>query len=393
MTGVQTCALPISRGLEIESTLTSVSGLVFTTKHLMERLSLVAEEGLLSLGFELQMDPYPPFSEVVKRSKVKHSSSKNLDEYNEFVSQYRLTLPVDLGMPLYLSGLDPRVSEFILQWTGDAAAYSAEVGGLPDREITIFLPPLLDRWDRTSAWESSVSIRQVAYGLMNLYNFRKGLSSVAEYRRAQSKVSKGRQIPLPQPAELVESSKDLLASIEKIKKNLKLQHLQWIVLSMDQDLLQAKELEKEALTLEQWRLAAKCNGQLDITSWDTIHLAAQVQGYLYSLRILQQVLGFLQQVFGDTLPKHQTELKVELTSLPTISQFPTIGDLSTIFVRLKQSGGLDMLRKIADLASDIPFETPRGRKPRKKNRDKKTNRSTIQHRAAASLRNPFDVLG
>lgn len=384
---------PGSRGPGIEPTLANMSGLVFTTKYLTEKLSLTAEDGLLSLGFELQTDPYQPFSEVIKRSKARHSSLKDPEEYKIFVSQYRTSFPVGLAMPPYLLGLDARISEFILQWTGDAASYNAEAEESAKSEIDIFLPPLLDRWDRTSAWESSVSIRQIAYGLMSLYTAHKGPCSVAEYRRTQSKISKGRLIVLFSNVEILESSQEVLDSIRKIKNDTRLQGNQWLVLSMHQDLLQNQEQEKEALTLEQWRLAAKSSGQLDATSWDTIHFTAQIQGYLYSFRILQQVLGYLRQVMGDVEPKHQKELRDELAHLPAISDFPTIGDLSTVFSRLRQSGGLELLREMGGLVSEIPFEAPRARKNRKRARDRKTNRSRAQHRGTIQSSNPFDILG
>lgn len=119
-----------------------------------------------------------------------------------------------------------------------------------------------------------------------------------------------------------------------------------------------------------------------------MHLAALIQGTLYSFRILSQVL---RRGTGSYVPKRQVaRLEASLSSLPSIAEYPGAVDMDVLFERLHQGGYLDTLSEVTGVA-DISFgKTEQKKRKRQEKKVKKQEKKQPGPKSASS--NPFDAL-
>ncbi|ROW09808.1 hypothetical protein VMCG_02311 [Cytospora schulzeri] len=369
----------------------NITALTYSQSALCDKLSLdTGRQGLLSFAFEMKMDPYRSAASLVSRSKRQHSATTFASEFADFESQYLNSPGASLTTPEYISFLDPRISEFVLGWTGNAAFETLTPNTLPTESAVLYLPPLLDRWDQASAWNLSTTIRQLAYSFCR--GTQDTRSTVVEYRRTLSRASKGQAVELLEDVQVAELLGELLSLCRKtIKKTTGPSQLQWAVFCLCQEFRHASNEENESLAMKLWRKASKSKGQLDPGSWDAMHLAAQIQGTLYSLRILYQVLrcqiGHL--VTSADLAGQVAKLLKYLSTLPPIAGFPLAPDMRNLFGRLQQAGMLGPLADISGLSGPLAFNE-RGSKSRG---EKRTGKQSQGQANTLSSLNPFDILG
>ncbi|KUI68290.1 hypothetical protein VM1G_04144 [Cytospora mali] len=368
-----------------------MTALTYSQSVLCDKLSLdPGQPGMLSFAFELKMDPYRTLASWVSRSKRQHSATTHASEYTEFVSQYLNSPGATLTVPEHIRLLDPRISEFVLGWTGNAAFETLVPNTVPTESAVLYLPSLLDRWDQASAWNPSTTIRQLAYSFCR--GKQDTRSMIVEYRRTLSRTSKGQVVELLEDAQAKEVLAELLSLCMKaIKKTTGPSQLQWVVLCLCQEVRHAADQGNESLAVKLWRKASKSKGHLDPGNWDAMHLAGQIQGTLYSLRILHQVLrcqiGYL--VTSAGLGGQVAKLMAYLSTLPPISEFPLGPDMRTLFGRLQQAGMLDSLADMAGISGPFAFNEP-GRRSKGK---QQTGRQEKGETKARSSTNPFDILG
>lgn len=369
-----------------------ITPLTYSQSALCDKLSLdPGQQGMLSFAFELKMDPYRTLASWISRSRRQHSATAFASDYAEFVSQYLNSPGATFTAPEYISHLDPRISEFVLGWTGNAAFETLPLDTLPTENAVLYLPPLLDRWDQASAWNPSTSLRQLAYSFCR--GTQDTRSVVVEYRRTLSRTSKGQAVELLlDDVQVAEGLRELLSLCRKnVNKATGPSQLQWAALCLCQEVRYAADQGNESLAMKLWRKAGKSKGQLDPGSWDAIHLAGQIQGTLYSLRILYQALrckiGHLVTSVG--LSGQVAKLMKYLSALPPIAGFPLALDMRNLFGRLQQAGLLGPLAGIAGLSGPLAFNE-RG------SRSKGDKRAGKQEQGQAKTRssvNPFDILG
>lgn len=373
--------------------------LTYSQHAICERLSLEpGQQAMLSLAFEMERDPYQKIAFWAAQSKKKHSANTYPAEYADFISDYVKGPDTRPTRPESLTFLDPRVSEFLLSWSEFLQAWGANVGvdsaapqNVPKTVGSIFyLPLLLDRWDHESAWGPSTWIRQLAYSFCPSISF--GELMVAEYRRTMSRQSSGQAIELLRKHEMTETAHKLLSSCKATDTAAGPSALRWVMFCLRQEMEHASEQGKESLVKELLRRASKSKGKLDPGSWDTVHLTAQIQGTLYSLRILYQMLQCLGGPLVTTAwPRLPVAKLVEcLATLPSIEDYPSITDVAGIYGRLKDAGELKDLPDITGLSGPVPSGGGIGWTPEKKKR----RASKQEQRKARPLRsaNPFDAL-
>lgn len=373
------------------SLLTSIS----RPSELCQRLSL--EQGQLSMlrfGFEIKVRPCRTFKELPNQSEWTYLEEGYAKEFEAFVTEYR-------GTPYFTSPalnhrnlLDPRISEFVLDW-----AESNTNGNLDVREdLTVWLPSLVDRWDRTSAWELGTTIRQLAYSLYQRGNSQN--STVMEYRRTLSMTSTGQAVELLDEPEVLWAIGSLLEHADRFTKGSAVpKRLQWITVCLSLEVGHASQESKESKALGLWRNAAKAEGRLDPGNWDAVHLAAQILGTLYSLRMLQQVLNIWKGgPLSDARSGDQVKrLKERLSTLPTLAEFPAPAEMENLFEHLHREGLLDVLSGAVGVPKII--FTAKGEAPQRakntppgkvKRREQKPTRARASHLQASA--NPFDAL-
>lgn len=369
-----------------------ISTFTYRQSEICQRLSLKAgQQGLLALAFEVKLGSHRRLKSLASPSEWHYLDPALAPEYGLFVSQYRDFGALHGTVPAFMSFLDPRVSEFILEWL-DMASIESQSPELKDAaNPVVYLPLLLDRWDQGSAWNSSMPIRRLAYSLCRRSSDPR--LAVVEYRRTLSTHSTGQVVDLLDEVEAVEALCGLLKYIDGFLEGVTAPaRLWWITACLGLEMGHAAAEEKQSTTLKLWEKASKGKGQLDPGDWDAMHLTAQIQGSLYSFRMLHQVLksrvGFL---IASSSPKGQVHrLEACLSSLPSIAEFPCAPDMANLFEHLHEAGTLGLLAAVTGISEPTTYSgKPAGGRRRPKERKQTRNR---QQAKVPSSANPFDVL-
>jgi hypothetical protein len=338
-----------------------------------KRLGLPKPHGLRSLAFEMVMDPHGSFRELLRQGTSLSAITLYSNRYQEFSGPYnhlnpdmRISSPISqdcmdsqLRLRWRLQTLDPRVSEFILQ-----CPTLARIAGLTEIQhsainakstINVFLPFLLDCPIRTSAWEMSVPVRQLAYGLVNLViPEEERITTVIEHRRQQHG-NRGREWQVPNIRDISATCISLVHTFEKIRSdvpNLSKNEF-WQTVAVHQDFVQASSQNKPALS--NMLMGAPSSGKISPfrLTWDGIQLFNQLQGSFYSFRILKQILELVLLCNdSERLPSVLHGLQYELEALPPLEELPEVVESIRRFGSQEDYEIIDMVRKLLNLETD-----------------------------------------
>ena len=262
---------------------------------------------LIRLAFELSEDYTITLNEAVKRSKLDIEISARISAFRDFGKLYCLE-PIQSHPPgASIKGarkvfMDARVSELILQYRS------------PSHEpVYMFLPVLIDDPSRSSAWAIAMNLRRFAYALLT----QNSSSVVLEYGRRGSRI----QPTMFQTEEGYLCTSDAaticrrLSAIDEEFGPMPA-WLTWRIFGM----MEVFSWYLEGRTLPPSNMSSKAFvGRDEIRlSWQDIHLAAQLEAALYSVRILKQVLGYVIQINGNSALPELLELYQRLASLPPL---------------------------------------------------------------------------
>lgn len=239
-------------------------------------------------AYELNQNPHLGLPELIKRSKHAHSSLELSPEYRRFIEEYdcalndQATRADTMHSP---QGLDPRISEIFLQYQLRDIYSFGNVAHM-------YFPILNEDHSRRCAWDEGRLYRTLGYSILNVSHAIPGrFEFVDEYVRRGGRI---------------------------VKDRINLGPEKWIAAEM--------KLFRERLNSAQaafdgnisspcfWRLFAVCDlyglgtrstVHLDVRrlcrffkfgymgqklEWADIHLYAQIDAVLYSIRILKQFL-------------------------------------------------------------------------------------------------------
>ncbi|KFY27296.1 hypothetical protein V493_03588 [Pseudogymnoascus sp. VKM F-4281 (FW-2241)] len=382
----------------------------YTPALIVERLDLNRSYGLKSFAFEMIMDPHASLPKLKQKSKDIKAVTEYPGMYKDFVKEYE-ALPSEVHtteiteanapktLPAILRTLDPRISEYVLQFPQAAEAAErpfpssiqpAENG----KGVDMFLPFILDCPSKTSAWEMSTAVRQLAYGVMNLTEPKENhVVAVVEHRR-QQKGSRGREWQLPTYSEIQEASAELVELAESIGK--KMPGLSdfdlWRAIAFHQDLLFSSSGGKQSLG----SLIIESGVGSKRLSWDTIHFSAQLQGSFYSFRMLKQILEVaLVSQNAESLSTASKRLSKLLESLPDLQACP---DVYTDLETFKSSVDCKALLAVKTLLNMDSQDTKDSDNPKSIKKDKKNKRKRAQELSTSvevtkRPNNMFDLLG
>lgn len=397
-----------------------ISALVYNQRAILEKSAMGSDQqAILDFAFQLQMDPILPVSYYLSQPRTQHSTAPHADQYHTFTSQYLGDAGLsDRNLDGCMDFLDPRISELVLYATGGVAMDKLAPDAEPSPQSPAFyLPLLLDNWTLASAWCPSVSIRKLAYSLCYLGERRKGTrpTAVVEYRRTLTEESKGHEVELYQKSEIAGAIRDLAGYMKAFSRDIVLgfRKSQWVALCLGLHIYHAAEEGEKSLTIRIWRRAAKSKWRLDPHDWEVIHLCAQIQASLYSLRILQQVSKcyeagvFDGEPTGEEKKKKIDDDKNELTankklldqhlsSLPPIEDITSTEEMVELFADLREDGLLEFLSLVIGMDEPTPLGVP-GKIMRA---EQKAKKAKLQQQWAeqmggshsSSTSNPFDVL-
>lgn len=378
-----------------------ITATTYEQSEICRRLSLKpGQEGMLSLGFEVKSGVAYSARSKLSQSNWQYLVPGRAAEYAEFVSEYQNRPALEQSVPEYLKFLDPRVAEFILDI---AAPTSKALHDEDEKGPVVYLPLLLDRWDLMSAWNPSMPIRQLAYNFC--WGNEAARSAVVEYRRTLSKQSRGQVVEVLDGSGASEALEGILGFLGNFIDGTRgLSRSQWITVCLSLEIGYTASTDREPTALKLWQKAGKAAGRLDPSDWDAVHLAAHIQGTLYSFRMLQQILqcriGYLAN--DPALVRQVERLEAYLSTLPPIAEYPCPPDMATLFEQLDQAGALKALAEYTGISEPVSAGNSveesrlRNKKQRKRDRRQEMRLDREPRKASAkgsSSANPFDVLG
>lgn len=375
----------------------AISALVYNQHAILKNMGPKSgRQDLLAFAYELSMGSYSSLAQwTVEAARTQQSNSDAEDhDYQRFVARYQEP-PVSWTPGIEcLSFLDPRISEFVLSMSDDFTIIDPDLVGQSQRTPEFYLPQLLDRWDLRSAWTPGNRLRECAYEICGRRP-NDDRPTVIEYRRALSESPQGQEVHLSGGEHAVRSLGDQLSYISTFTQQPVLcpGNLRWIALCLCFELSDAYLEGKPSIAMRSWKKAALADYLLDPGDWDSIHLAAQIQGTLYSLRMLQQALKccqaeLVQRPEGLSTSDVETWLE-HLSSLPPLAEYPYAVDMTDLFKRLLSGGGmLELIERTTGVS--LPFPSDEKVKKKKKQQEKKT--SGRQQAPKFIPGNPFSLL-
>lgn len=239
----------------------------------------------------------------------------------------------------YAPPLDPRVSELMLQFTATS-----------QDTVYMYLPYLIDDPSRSSAWLVSTKQRSFAYSIPNHLHDgqqKRPRTIVAEGHRRGDRVL-AQQIFLPPPDDFSLQSNELLVKVQNFVETFAdyPKDVIWRAYALADvyrwylDNSKAPP-SREAMTRLMTGLSKP------ISMWEEMHLSAQIEGALYTLRMTQQILAYTISTTKTNPPKPLKKLALILNTLPPIAQLiPSRSELAAKWstVGIPTSGlGLDHL--------------------------------------------------
>ncbi|KAF3061020.1 hypothetical protein GL218_03456 [Daldinia childiae] len=318
--------------------------------NINDRLGLTNLGGLPRVAFEKQKG-WMSFDAAVQKVRDSHEDTLHSPEYQAFVDELegKEYIPIHHPVLAMLSGLDPRISEVVIQIlllesTEEKSTELDEKTLRGPETLSIFLPIMVENHDKRSAWTSSTNTRQIGYSILQSLT-RQRYSKIIEYRTLDPSTSlTGRQIEIPSLEETVDNCTQLLTVLDKLAEALP-SSLQWLAFAVYQDIEWSTSEQRSSLTAELVSKIMSGFKFLEEYSWDLIHFTAQVQACLYSLRITKQILDVVVFMSQD-LPAPARQLHDRLTLLPLVGEWPTIEHMSDL---LSKFGNAEGLRVITDM--------------------------------------------
>ncbi|CAI7665986.1 unnamed protein product [Penicillium manginii] len=223
-------------------------------------------------AYELLTDPHAPFSKLLRLAKeYKYGDDeKRSVEYCDFLREYECGSGPTFNAAskgedekLFTQGMDPRVSELFWQFVSPETYTQAS-------QFHVYLGVLHEDSSRRCAWEQSRFYRSLGYAILNLS--RRAIAAHESEPQAQTVyefVRRGTRIVAEQIT--LAGEKTVFSDLDCLQRRLDL----------------ARTTPPTAKHLQGF-LSKGFMGKA--TDWGDIHLLAQIQAVLYSLRMLQQLL-------------------------------------------------------------------------------------------------------
>ncbi|KAK2001640.1 hypothetical protein LX36DRAFT_653140 [Colletotrichum falcatum] len=391
---LKTGAVAFFRDLHIVSSDERVRlvGSKFSPSDIAKRLQLPEDQGMRRFGYELSKSSRPKFSQVLENCKGEVSDP---EEFRSFCIPYDALQTTDWSQVPVLSGidnptLDARLSEVVLQCVGYLGVAKPPPRDAGAEGCMMCLPPLLDCPARASAWDSSASIRQLAYSLTCL--LRPGaVSHVREYRRVYSGSNQGKHVAiLPRPW-IKDVMDTLLRTLSQAKSSLKHEGSTWPAMAIQMVLAYAQEEDKEEACLKSIRQVLSVAKDSNLVPWDVVHLSAQVQATLYSLRLLAQVLDLLYVTKPEKPVQVSKQLRNLLATLPPLAEYPSVNGTIDLLASMKDNNALASIIEALGLPEEALLPAKENKSQKRKRKKTATEPGTRPEKKTSS--NPFDILG
>lgn len=305
---------------------------------------------LLPFGFERLEHPDLSTAIISERARSNVDGMSN-PAYKAFVEQYT---EVTLASPQKsLNLVDPRTAELIVNITQDE---------LP----AVYLTPILEDPGRDSSWPYGLDIRRLAYSLLGNSPERENRPiTITEYARKGPRIAENSVHQLDSKTlrillmSLVQRLEDYVGTATSGALVL----LGWYMLAFhlvqEQKVAWSKPIFNTRDIARAIGLAA--TGLKDTISWEILHVVANAQAVLYSIRMLKQIATYLSlsdDKYTDDSLLHQ--LFTRLDSLPPIQDlFLDVSDLRARIASLDAPDKLEALSRHFGQDDGVEIERPR----------------------------------
>lgn len=290
------------------------------TSEISSRLGF---DDIRSVAFEIALDTHASFAVAINRAQLREDETSDRNSLQSFFDEY-----------------DIRPSNLESYQRTDMALATGRFNGLfldaRNSELIIsgsmYLPFLIDDPSKTSAWNVSRQLRLFAYSCLAL-GIDKFPKTIFEHGKRGARIV-GNQVQTLSCEDTVAFAKMLIENVESFEDSvtgLYKQHF-WRLFAAHSVykwyLDEGKSLPSESSLMAAY--AGITAG--DKLTWFDIHISAQLQAFLYTLRALKQFLNYL-NVKADgrsLLPAELWAVQTRLNSLPSINKLiPSRLELAT----------------------------------------------------------------
>ena len=290
-------------------------------KHIATRIQI---DSIARVAFERASDSGATSAEIQRRARLRSLEGAPLAKYQDFCKTYTPDMDgMFLVPPTYLVSvsLDPRVSELSCQYKYESHPKPPE----------IFLPLLIEDHARAASWQYGIPYRQLAYSLLNLSVVEaQRHEKIVEHRRVGNRIC-GQPIPLL-------SGEDCLKLTTSTASSGSTESLGPLSFSTFTSCakyafhlinLQTSHAGRRPPVTRKWQEDFLTNGHVDQKlSWDDIHIYANVQAVLYSLRILKQITEAVKDCFYGRMKEELDTLHALLNPMPSLAELmPNRGEI------------------------------------------------------------------
>lgn len=259
-----------------------IRGLRIHPQELSRHLGVV---NIQRFAYELTSNPQFGFTELLRRSRKHSGTIECSSSYHDFLREYR----IDAGQPAaegkwQARGLDPRVSELFWQYDMPDVYCGAE-------QPHMYLGVIHEDHSRRCAWEQGRFYRAIGYSLLNLsHPVRRRFPVVHEFVRRGGRIV-AEQVTLS-------GAKTAASGLGCLQRRLDLaksvfgnsaQPSFWVLFALSEIYCDTANTATAPTPVHLERFLEK-GFMGKSTEWADIHLVAQIQALLYSLRILKQLL-------------------------------------------------------------------------------------------------------
>lgn len=293
----------------------------------------IAEElglrDLCLLAFHVKQNPHVRLTEAARMAKqtkkpLVHNEDLAffLEEYTSCIADIEKDSFDTVNLKAFLthgSAIDSRLAEVLLRLIMKLGSPRSQLVYQQANVPCAYLPFLLDNPSRSSAWNVSLSLRRLAYGLIaRSTSTRIPCQYLDEYTRKGHRFVAER-ITLFSSAEEETQANRMIALIKTNEDpNLDASTL-WRVIAISQIRRYQVSIGQRPPALASMK--ASLHGiQGDLWTWDDIHMTAQVQGFLYSMRMIHQTLLYAKHTNYIHLSAIEDELLSLLDILPRIEE-------------------------------------------------------------------------
>ncbi|EEH43982.2 uncharacterized protein PADG_00271 [Paracoccidioides brasiliensis Pb18] len=323
------------------------------------------------LAYELKKDPYTSFATLIHRAKSTTGVVEKSASYQSFMKEYSNNISGNdskqIHVHMHTDLTDPKLSELFTQY--ELPAFNG-----PETGAYVYLPILVECHGRRAAWLQGSELRLLAYSLLNLRyaadeGRRKG--SVVEYMRKGQRIAPvtltlmtQREVERRLGAFLGQVNGFMTAVYGCYGDSVERSSV-WKCFAL-YDILSRMEGEDRPRVGEIRRFLERgyCGAKLE---WDDIHLHAQMQAVLYSLRLLKELLVVDGEetwvpLFGEMFGELVREVSGLLADLPwmhvaTQRRGEFGGDVDT---NQKVVEGLFLLLNVEEWGEELDGESVQG---------------------------------